>query len=671
LLAAYTFATDWHLGTALSAVLILVAVLCARRLELRYQAARARQAEGREVEQSLGDLLRRIPALRAHGTGAYEWERLTREIAGGHGPVQRRERRLALVHAFAGGAMLLGPLAVLGVGAWFAPVFSGDPGALVACVLAAVLAVVATRELIQRQRLLAQIAPALAETAHLVAGLQPRDRKGVETMLPRAGTLIAKGVSAYDPSSGARVTGVDLSLAFPAHVALVGDGDAAPRVLASLIGGQLHPSTGSLTYAGIDLTLADPAERARRFAYAGGDTVLIPGSLRQNFLYGCLPEPPDLETRLSEAIAIAGLDRLVHARGLAGTLDPKREPKLAAAIVESRRVVQAALETDGLARFVDPFDAARYNHHATIGENILFGRPIGDTFQENHLASHPFMRAILEAGDLTKPLTAMGLSIAVSMIEIFSEIPDGHPLFERFAFFSAADRAYFEDLVERRNERRRRGAESARDRERLIGLALRYSESRHRLGLIDAPMQQRLLGARADFAKMLPTSLQPALEFYDPALICTAASVQDNLLFGRIASEQAGAEAAVHAVISRVLTQRGLDREVSRIGLESPIDIRGSDLSSSDLAATDLVRCLVRQPDVLVVERALDGLTNQAADALVLRLRRSLTGRGLVLVTSEITAPMELSPFDAVIRFERGSPVLQNPATRQPELLSA
>jgi ABC-type thiamine transport system ATPase subunit len=454
-------------------------------------------------------------------------------------------------------------------------------------------------------------------------------------------------------------------------VALVGDGDSGPRVLAALIGGQLHPSTGTLTFGGVDLTTADPVERAHRIAYAGGHTVLMRGTLRENFLYGCPKEESDLENRLSEATAIAGLDRLIHARGLAGTLNPRTEPKLASAIVDSRRVVQAALQTDGLARFVDPFDVERYNNHATIGENILFGRPIGDTFQEDNLASHPFMRAILEAEDLTKPMTAMGVSIATSMIEIFSEIPDGHPLFERFSFFSAADRAYFEDLVERRNERRRRGAESARDRERLIGLALRYSESRHRLGLLDEVMRARLLAARADFAKMLPTSLQPAIEFYDPARICTSASLLDNLLFGRIAADQAGAEASVHAVISRVLTERGLDRDVSRIGLESPVDTRGDDLTSSEIAAIDLVRCLVRRPDVLIVERALEGLTGQAADGLVSRLRRSLVGRGLLLVTPEVTPAMASTPFDAVIRFERGTPVVQEGPTRQAERMSA
>ena len=417
--------------------------------------------------------------------------------------------------------------------------------------------------------------------------------------------------------SGGRISGVDLSLAFPAHVALVGDGDAGPRLFASLIGGQLDPSTGRLTFGGVDLARADPAERARRIAFAGGETILIPGTLRENLLYGCPSSEPDLDARLAEAVSTAGLDRLIHARGLAGTLDPIREPKLAAAIVDARRSVQAALAADGLDRFVDPFDVGRYNHHATIGENLLFGKPIGDTFREENLAAHPFVRAILEADELTKPLAAIGLSVATSMIEIFAEIPDGHPLFRalllllgrRPALFRGSGRA-----PHRAEARPRDGpGPGAADRPRAALQREPPSPRPHRRPLA----RERLLAARADFAKMLPSSLQPAIEFYDEARLCTAASVQDNLLFGRIASDQAGAEAAVHAVIRRVLTERGLDGEVSRIGLETPVDPRGSDLTLSEIAAIDLVRCLVRRPDVLVVERALDGLPGPAADALV------------------------------------------------------
>jgi hypothetical protein len=256
------------------------------------------------------------------------------------------------------------------------------------------------------------------------------------------------------------------------------------------------------------------------------------------------------------------------------------------------------------------------------------------------------------------------------MVEIFADVPDGHPLFDRFSFFSAADRPYFQELVEGRGEARR-GADSARDRERLIGLAMRYSESRHRLGLIDDDLRARLLAARASFAKMLPLSLQPSIEFYDERRLCSAASVQDNLLFGRVAFDRAGAEASVQAVIRRVLTERGLDADIVRIGLLAPIDIHGSDLTLHEIAAIDVVRCLVRHPDVLVVERALDGLTDEAADALVARLRRAMVGRSLVIVTSAVSPAMDEPPLDAVIHVERGVPQVEDRRLKRQEPLPA
>ncbi|MFC4175183.1 ABC transporter ATP-binding protein [Microvirga sp. GCM10011540] len=665
---AYVLVTDWQLGATLALALAVGGVLNARRLVLRLDAVRARHREGEAIDSAFADLGHRIPALRAHGTAPFERDRVGRALTHGHHPVETREFRMAPADSLAAATLMIAPLAVLAVGVWFAPGRPVTAGAVAACILAASLAAFGVRELVQWQHIVNRAQELLADIAESLIGLQPRETHRQGVALPESGALVAQGVSAYDHASGARISGVNLTLAFPSHVALVGDGDAGPRVFAALVGGLLEPSTGRLTYGGTDLAAASPVERARRIALAG-ETVLIPGTLRDNLLYGCAAAPDETDGRLWDAIAVAGLDRLIHARGLSGTLNPRREPKVAAAIVDSRRAVQAALVEENLDRFVDPFNAERYNRYATIGENLLFGKAIGDTFREDRLGSHPFVRAVLEAGDLTKPLARMGLSIATSMIEIFAEIPDGHPLFERFGFFSAADRAYFEDLVERRNEKRR-GAQTARDQERLIGLALRYNESRHRLGLLDEAMEARILAARADFTRMLPLSLKPSIEFYDENLFCAAASVQDNVLFGRIASDQAGAAEAVQKAIRRVLTERGLDAEVSRIGLGTPVDIQGSDLTLSEIAAIDVVRCLVRRPNILIVQRALEGLPGPAADRLVANLRRAMIGRGLVLITPEITAAMDQPPFDAVIRFERGEPVLDQ-RRREPEALSA
>jgi len=662
---AYVLVMDWFLGAPLAVILGLGAILNARRALLRFDATSARRREGEVAEGILADLEHRIPAMRAHGTGYYERDRVRKLLVEGHRPVMRREYRLALVDSTSAVVLMLAPVVVLALGAWFAPTRPLTAGMVAACALASALAAYGVREIVHWHRMAVRARALLADVARSLSALTPRDVKKGKVSLPESGALVAQGVSAYDPASGARITSVNLNLAFPSHVALVGDGDSGPRLLAALMSGQIHPSVGRITYGGVDLVEANPYERSQRIAFAG-ETVLIEGSLRENLLYGCQAPAEELEHRLSDAIAVTGLDRLTHARGLSGTLDPRREPAIAAAIVEARRFVQAALRDDDLDRFVDPFDAARYNRYATIGENLLFGKPVGDTFREGGLSAHPYVRAILEANDLTKPLSRIGLSIASSMVEIFADVPDGHPLFERFSFFSASDRPYFQDLVERQSGQRRPG----RDQERLIGLALRYNESRHRLGLLDEALEARILTARSDFARMLPVSLKPSIEFYDQSSFCSAASVQDNLLFGRIAADQAGAAEAVQGIIRRVLTERGLDAQVSRIGLDLPIDVQGDDLSLAEIAAIDLVRCLVRRPSILVVQRALDGLPGLAAERLVSALRRSMVGRGLVIVTPSISPAMDHPPFDAVIRFERGEPVMV-PRTRQPEALSA
>jgi ABC-type multidrug transport system fused ATPase/permease subunit len=676
----YVMSLDLRLAFATAGLLLLGGLLGLRRLRLRGRAVQSLRIEARGVRGSLADLLRRRPALHAHGTAAFESLRLLSEWDERHRPVERAERRLGLVQSAAAAVLLLTPLAVLALGAGGGRL---SPGGFVSAATAAALAALAVGELTRWQRALDRVAALFADLARALGGLQARERPRSEkpgaaradgnpaSAGGGARILRAEGVSAYDPESGARISGIDAAIPLPAHVAVLSDAEEAGRLLAAVLAGQVEPSTGRLTYGGVSLAALAPAARARRVAYAGGATVLIAGSLRDNLLYGSTGmevgrdnllygssgTEPGLDDRLATATGVAGLEGAIHARGLEGTLDPGRESRLATAIVEARHAVQAALRSERLDRFVDPFDTARYNNHATVGENLLFGQPVGDSFREGHLAGHPFVRAVLEAADLTKPLTAMGLSIASSMVEIFADIPAGHPVFERFSFFPASERGAFEDLLERRAEPRggRRRFENARDRERLIGLALRYNESRHRLGLLDEGLQARILAARVDFARMLPASLRPAIEFYDPARLCKAASVQDNLLFGRVAEDQAGAEAAVHRVIRRVLTEADLDTEVSRIGLECPVDPAENDFSSAELAAIDLVRCLVREPDVIVVEGALSGLSDADAEALVARLRAHQAGRGLVLAASALSPGMDTPPFDMVLALRRGA----------------
>ncbi|WP_342150562.1 ATP-binding cassette domain-containing protein [Methylorubrum sp. SB2] len=677
--------------------LLLVATGLARALLLGRAAARARlrRDDTAATEAGLRDLIRRMPAVRAHGAAAFERRRLGLRARAARSALVRAEARLAYARAPALALVVILPALLIATALWQGEAATEAdnvlPGALAAAAgafgIAALLVSACLRLWAERRA----VAPLFRDIAAIVEALEPRPAGAARDFapFPQAGVLAAKGVGAYDPASGERLTGVDLTLPMPAHIALVGPRGSGVRALAALLAGQIEPTAGALTYGGTPLRAFEPAERARRIALAGAEAILIEGTLRQNLLYGA--RSGDREASgIAERIAIlklTGLDAFVYERGLEASVDPEDDPATAEAVVAARRAVREALAAQGMERLVEPFDPARYNHQADLGENLLFGEAVGPAFSPARLAAHPYLRAVLEAEDLTRTLVEVGLQVARSTVEIFSDLPDGHPLFETFSLFPADERGYFEDLVARQPEARafRRGPAGQRDRERLIGLALRYNETRHRFGLIDVALEERLVAARHSFAALLPPRYREKVEFYDPARLTAAASLEENLLFGRITQGEAGAEARVRTLVRRVLAEQGLEPTVYRLGLATRIAAGTAGTAPGQRAvlgegaigprervAIEFVRCLVRRPDILVVGSTLDERKPDEITARIARLRAVRAGAGLIVCLPDEATLRRQAPFDAVIRVERNTVTgidglrLEAPAQRAP-----
>ncbi len=646
----------------------------ARLLVLKRSAARAelRRRESAAAERRLTDLVRRMPAVRAHGAGSLERVRLAEQAGESKALLARAEARLAYARAPALALTVILPALGLGAALWrggpdesvpqAVPV---EPGAFVAAVAAFAIAIVLMSAAMRLLATRDEVAPLFADIVRTLDALtQSRGpARSRRAMFPRGGALVARGVGAYDPASGERLTGVDVTFEMPGHVAITGGRGSGARVLAAILAGQVEPSAGTVTYAGVEMSAFDPTERARRIAFASGEAILVEGSLRQNILYGADPERPPAEADLVAILRLTGLDAFAYARGLLGRVDPAAEPDLARALVAVRRKVRAALAADDAGRLVEPFDPALYNHQATVGENILFGEAIGPAFSEANLARHPYLRAVLEAEDLTRPLIEIGLQVARSTVEIFSDLPNDHPLFDAFSLFPASDRGYFEDLIGRQTAATgwRRGPAGLRDRERLIGLALRYSETRHRFGLVDTAFEERLVEARHSFARMLPPHLKGKVAFYDPGRINAAASLEDNLLFGRIAYGEAGAEARVRALARRILVEQGLEGAVYRLGLDSRVDpgtggsLGEGAVGARERVAIDLARCLVRRPDIAVVAILLDERKPEDFRERLASLREARAGRGLIVCLPDGVDLDDLPPFDALAAVERNT----------------
>ena len=662
----------------------LLAIGLSRLLLLRRAETRAalRARERAAAQSGLVDLIQRMPAVRTHGAATFERRRLGLRALAARGTLARSESALAYARAPLMALVVLLPAILVATALWRGEGERGEierilPGALAAAAgafaVAAVLIAVCLRLWFVRQSL----TPVFRTLAVTVDALSPRPAPAGQrrAAFPNGGALVASGAGAYDPVSGERMNGVDLNLPMPAHVAIVGPSGSGARALAAMLAGQIEPTAGSLTYGGTPLRSLDPTERAHRIAFAGAEAILIEGTLKQNLLYGARNDDRGAlgqEGRIA-VVKLAGLDPFIYARGLEGTVDPDGDPSLARAIVGARQAMRAALEENGISRFVEHFDPERYNHQASVGENILFGQAKRPAFSQGRLAGHPYLRAVLEAEDLTLSFLDIGLQIAGATVEIFSDLPDDHPLFESFSLFPARERGFFEDLIARQPEAAgwRRGLAGQRDRERVIGLTLRYSETRHRFGLIDEACEARIVDARRSFAALLPQKFREKVEFYDPRKLTAAASLQENILFGRITQGEAGAEGRVRTLIRRVLSEQGLEPVVYRLGLMSHVAsdaaqagprpgprrsvLSEGDVGSRERIAIELVRCLVRRPDLLVIALPLDEKPSDERRERLTRLRGVRRGKGLIVCVPNMDWLAGQPPFDAVIMVERNA----------------
>jgi putative ABC transport system ATP-binding protein len=187
-------------------------------------------------------------------------------------------------------------------------------------------------------------------------------------------------------------------------------------------------------------------------------------------------------------------------------------------------------------------------------------------------------------------------------------------------------------------------------------LPLRYIEARHRLGLIDADMEDRLLAARRAFAANLPAPLRGSVEFYDFGRYNSAATLQDNILFGRLIYGQAQADVRIGTLISEVLDELSLRDSVIEVGLDYNVGVGGKRLPATQRQKLGIARALIKRPQFLVVNEAVAVFDGRTQDRIRDHILASSEGRGVVWIANR---PSQAEPFDQIIVMEGGRVVMQ------------
>ena len=473
------------------------------------------------------------------------------------------------------------------------------------------------------------------------------------------------------------VRGATFSFGLDEHVAVVGPSGGGKEEL-GLLAARLAVVTGGRAHLdGAALADLPQAVFGRQAAYVGPNAVLFNASVRENLLFGLRHRPlrpanlgPEeaarRDTRLAEArragnsgedigadwvdydaagaapgeemsrrmvsvLAAVGLDEDLYLLGLRGVADPEARAGLAAQVLEARTALRARLADPDVAALVEPFDADAYNVNATLAENLLFGAPIGPAFATDNLAGHAFVRSVLADAGLLDRLEAIGLQVAKIMVELFADIDPGHELFQQFSFIDADDLPDFRAIAARADRLGLEGLDGE-ERRRLLGLPFRLIPERHRLGLIDDDIRRDLLAARRLFRERLPAEDRGSVEFFDADRYTARASLQDNILFGRVRYGQAHGAAKAGALLADVIDEVGIRPAVMEAGLDFEVGIGGSRLTQTQRQRVVFARALLKRPALLVANMATAGIERAAREVLFIAAFAAMEGRSILWV---------------------------------------
>lgn len=500
--------------------------------------------------------------------------------------------------------------------------------------------------------------------------------------------LTISDLTVVDQRGTALIAGATLSIPRPAHIALVGSSGSGRDILARVIGRQMTNYDGQVRFGDRDLRTLTMREIAHEIAYVPADPELFSGSIRENVILSLKHRLPPggstselrwrearrtgnplfdsdldwsdyrsagvedaagLERAILDVLEITGLSGDLYNYGLNGRLPAEADAELKHSVVAGRHEIRAALTEAKLDRLIQPFDFAEFNPQATIGENLVFGVVAGERLGGTGRTSDPYFRSIIAAEALEDPLIEIGLRIAENGVEVFSDLPSGHPLFERFSMIRSSDLDFYAELLDERrtSDVGEQFSEEAIDK--LVELALGYIEPRHRLGLLTAELETRILRARASFKQYLPQEYASEIEFYDPEVFMAAAPIRDNLLFGRVAQNVANAERRVAEFLKSILPKLGLEDLVYSLGLDYDVGPHGQALFSAQRASISLARALVGRPPVLILEDAFKNFGDDDAIAIQARIIARMKGATMIM-----TCPTEpqFDSFDQVIRVD-------------------
>ncbi len=476
------------------------------------------------------------------------------------------------------------------------------------------------------------------------------------------------------------IDGVSLHISPGEKILIIAGGGSGKEHFARMLARILSPTTGNIQLDGDNIARFPESVTGRQIAYANSEAFMFNGTIAQNLLYGLnhrpskssdaqsdetkaieidiktalqagnsgyyrhadwtnystaqLTGPDQLSERIIHILHTVGLDGDVYAMGLQSRIDPAINGELSTAILKVRAQLGETLKQPGISQLIEPFDETSYNENSTVAENLLFGTPVGEQLATANLAENTYVLDVLRQHDLLTKFAEMGVLAAKAMDDLFSDLPPGHEFFERYGFINSDDLPEYSAIL-MRVERSGLSEISETDYNKLVALPFNLAVARHRLGIITEDIQNKILQARKTFRNDLPDNLKDAIEFFNISRYNATATIQDNILFGHLSYNQKEAKERIGVLIREAVDELGLYEDLMIAGLELSVGIGGRRLALAQRQKVSLARCLLKRPDLLIMDEIFSALEADEKKRIISRVLAEITGTTVVYIDSD------------------------------------
>ena len=490
------------------------------------------------------------------------------------------------------------------------------------------------------------------------------------------------------------IDGASFKFPIEQHCAAVGLGNSGKDELAFLMSRLVNPSSGTMTIGELRMEELPEAITGKQLGYVGSTVFMFNGTVYDNLSYSLKHQPvvdeasetdeqiansrqlsiqagntPDryddnwinfaelgftnqqeLTERMIKVLEMVELDGEIYQLGLLSLVDQSDNFNLASRVMQARHQLRDKFKEPAVAKLVEPFEKSEFNSNMSVAENLLFGTVYDDEIDAGSLIDHPVIGKVLEETGLTKDFLEAGVQIAEIMLDLFADVEPDSELFEQFSFINADDLPEFNKLL---IGTRQSGTDSLAvdDKRRLMSLPFKLIQSRHRLGLITDEIRDRLLDARQRIYTLAETE-DLGIEFFDANQYNPRISIQDNILFGKLAYGQANAQQKINDLIADVVESLDLRKDIIIAGLNFEVGVGGGRLSAVQRQKLGLARALLKAPDLLIVNEALSSLDQASERRLIENVRQVMESRGILWILGRVSLAEQ---FESIMVMERGN----------------